>query len=98
MRRRAPSPPGSWTSRRPAPSRPGDPCQAETPSTSSRPWRASSGPDVARHGVGSPAMDDRDLLRTVPIFSELSDPDVASLAQLMTRRKYPKDGVVFFEN
>jgi len=43
-------------------------------------------------------MDDRDLLRTVPIFSELSDPDVASLAQLMTRRKYPKDGVVFFEN
>jgi CRP/FNR family cyclic AMP-dependent transcriptional regulator len=43
-------------------------------------------------------MDDRELLRTVPIFSELSDTDIASLAQLMTRRKYPKDGVVFFEN
>jgi CRP-like cAMP-binding protein len=43
-------------------------------------------------------MDDRELLRTVPIFSELSESDVASLAQLLTRRKYPKDGVVFFEN
>jgi CRP/FNR family cyclic AMP-dependent transcriptional regulator len=43
-------------------------------------------------------MDDRDLLRTVPIFSELSDGDVASLAQLLNRRKYPKDAVVFFEN
>jgi CRP-like cAMP-binding protein len=43
-------------------------------------------------------MDDRELLRTVPIFSELSDGDVASLAQLLNRRKYPKDGVVFFEN
>jgi len=43
-------------------------------------------------------MDDRELLRTVPIFSELSDADVASLAQLLNRRKYPKDGVVFFEN
>ena len=43
-------------------------------------------------------MDDRELLRTVPIFSELPDSDVASLAQLLSRRKYPKDGVVFFEN
>jgi CRP-like cAMP-binding protein len=43
-------------------------------------------------------MDDRELLRTVPIFSELPDADVASLAQLLNRRKYPKDGVVFFEN
>jgi CRP/FNR family transcriptional regulator, cyclic AMP receptor protein len=43
-------------------------------------------------------MDDRELLRTVPIFSELSDADVASLAHLLTRRKYPKDAVVFFEN
>jgi CRP/FNR family transcriptional regulator, cyclic AMP receptor protein len=43
-------------------------------------------------------MDDRELLRTVPIFSELSEADVTSLAQLLTRRKYPKDAVVFFEN
>lgn len=43
-------------------------------------------------------MDDRELLRTVPIFSELPDADIASLAQLLNRRKYPKDGVVFFEN
>ena len=43
-------------------------------------------------------MDDRELLRTVPIFSELSDADVTSLAQLLTRRKYAKDAVVFFEN
>jgi CRP/FNR family transcriptional regulator, cyclic AMP receptor protein len=43
-------------------------------------------------------MDDRELLRTVPIFSELTESDVASLAQLLNRRKYPKDGVVFFEN
>jgi len=43
-------------------------------------------------------MDDRELLRTVPIFSELSDADVTSLAQLLARRKYPKDAVVFFEN
>jgi CRP-like cAMP-binding protein len=43
-------------------------------------------------------MDDRELLRTVPIFSELSETDVTSLAQLLARRKYPKDAVVFFEN
>jgi CRP-like cAMP-binding protein len=43
-------------------------------------------------------MDDRELLRTVPIFSELPDSDITSLGQLLTRRRYPKDGVVFFEN
>jgi CRP-like cAMP-binding protein len=43
-------------------------------------------------------MDDRELLRTVPIFSELSETDVTSLAQLLARRKYAKDAVVFFEN
>jgi CRP-like cAMP-binding protein len=43
-------------------------------------------------------MDDRELLRTVPIFSELSDADIASLARLSSRRHYPKDTVVFFEN
>ena len=43
-------------------------------------------------------MDERDLLRNVPIFSELSDADVATLARVATRRRYPKDTVVFFEN
>ncbi len=43
-------------------------------------------------------MDERELLRTVPIFAELSDDDVASLARLTARKRYPKDTVVFFEN
>ncbi|MBI3932362.1 MAG: Crp/Fnr family transcriptional regulator [Acidobacteria bacterium] len=43
-------------------------------------------------------MDDRELLRTVPIFAELSDDDTAALARLTSRRRYPKDTVVFFEN
>jgi CRP/FNR family transcriptional regulator/CRP/FNR family cyclic AMP-dependent transcriptional regulator len=43
-------------------------------------------------------MDDRELLRTVPIFSELAEPDLDKLTGLATRKHYPKDGVVFFEN
>lgn len=43
-------------------------------------------------------MDDRELLRTVPIFSDLSPPALDKLTQLLARRRYPKDGVVFFEN
>src|SRR5438552_3027071 len=43
-------------------------------------------------------MDEQELLRTVPIFAELSDADIASLSRLATRRRYPKDTVVFFEN
>ena len=43
-------------------------------------------------------MDDQELLRTVPIFSELSEADIASLAKLTSRRACPKDTVVFFEN
>src|SRR5258708_34888093 len=43
-------------------------------------------------------MDERELLRTVPLFSELSDTDIASLGRLATKRKFPKDTVVFFEN
>jgi CRP-like cAMP-binding protein len=43
-------------------------------------------------------MDDQELLRTVPIFSELSDGDISSLGKLSSRRRYPKDTVVFFEN
>lgn len=43
-------------------------------------------------------MDAPELLRTVPIFAELSEVDVQALARLTTRRRYPKDTVVFFEN
>jgi CRP/FNR family cyclic AMP-dependent transcriptional regulator len=43
-------------------------------------------------------MDDQELLRTVPIFSELTDGDIASLSRLASRRRFPKDTVVFFEN
>ena len=43
-------------------------------------------------------MDEQELLRTVPIFAELTDVDIASLSRLATRRRYPKDTVVFFEN
>ena len=43
-------------------------------------------------------MDDRELLRTVPIFAEVGEPDLEKLATLATRKRYPKDGVVFFEN
>jgi len=43
-------------------------------------------------------MDEREVLRTVPIFSELSDEDITSLARLTSRKRYPKDTVVFFEN
>lgn len=43
-------------------------------------------------------MDEKELLRSVPIFSELSDQDIASLARLTNRRKCAKDSVVFFEN
>jgi CRP/FNR family transcriptional regulator/CRP/FNR family cyclic AMP-dependent transcriptional regulator len=43
-------------------------------------------------------MNERELLKTVPIFSELSEADMETLARLATRRRYPKDTVVFFEN
>jgi len=43
-------------------------------------------------------MEEQELLRTVPIFSELTDGDIASLSRLASRRRFPKDTVVFFEN
>ena len=43
-------------------------------------------------------MDEQELLRSVPIFSELSEADFSSLAKVANRRRYPKDSVVFFEN
>src|SRR5687767_2361598 len=42
-------------------------------------------------------MDERELFRSVPIFSELKDEDIARLAEVSVRRRYPKDTVVFFE-
>jgi CRP-like cAMP-binding protein len=43
-------------------------------------------------------MEEKELLRSVPLFSELSDADITSLSRLAARRRYPKDTVVFFEN
>jgi len=43
-------------------------------------------------------MDERELLRTVPIFSDLTDEDISSLGRLSIRKHYPKDTVIFFEN
>src|SRR5689334_24501191 len=43
-------------------------------------------------------MDEKELLSTVPIFSELTPDDITSLAKLSLRKRYPKDAVVFFEN
>ena len=43
-------------------------------------------------------MDEKELLRTVPIFSELTDEDIVSLSRLAIRKRYAKDAVVFFEN
>jgi CRP-like cAMP-binding protein len=43
-------------------------------------------------------MDEKEVLRSVPIFSELSEEDITSLARLALRKRYPKDTVVFFEN
>jgi CRP-like cAMP-binding protein len=43
-------------------------------------------------------MDEQELLRSVPIFSELTEADFSSLAKVANRRRYPKDSVVFFEN
>jgi CRP-like cAMP-binding protein len=43
-------------------------------------------------------MDERELLRTVPIFSELDDKSIDELSRLTTRRCIEKDAVVFFEN
>src|SRR5215216_1099015 len=43
-------------------------------------------------------MDDLELLRTVPIFSELTEADIQALARLAIRKRYPKDSVIFFEN
>jgi CRP/FNR family cyclic AMP-dependent transcriptional regulator len=43
-------------------------------------------------------MNEQELLRTVPIFSELGEDDLATLAKVASRRTFQKDAVVFFEN
>ena len=43
-------------------------------------------------------MDERELIRTVPIFSELSDEEVGAIARHATRRQFQKVAVIFFEN
>src|SRR5437870_13138285 len=43
-------------------------------------------------------MDEREVLRTVPISSQLSDEDITSLAHLALRKRHPKDTVIFFEH
>jgi CRP/FNR family transcriptional regulator/CRP/FNR family cyclic AMP-dependent transcriptional regulator len=43
-------------------------------------------------------MNDRELLRTVPIFADLAEEEIDALARVTSRRKCPKDTVVFFEN
>jgi CRP/FNR family transcriptional regulator/CRP/FNR family cyclic AMP-dependent transcriptional regulator len=39
-----------------------------------------------------------ELFRQVPLFTGLEDEDLESLISVANRRKYPKDGVIFFEN
>lgn len=43
-------------------------------------------------------MIDEELLRQVPLFSGLDSADLESLIVAVSRRKYPKDAVIFFEN
>ncbi len=38
-----------------------------------------------------------ELFREVPMFSGLEDEELESLISVASRRKYPKDGVIFFE-
>lgn len=39
-----------------------------------------------------------ELYRQVPLFAGLEDEDIGSLIAITSRRRYPKDSVVFFEN
>src|SRR3989304_3322170 len=39
-----------------------------------------------------------ELFRQVPLFSGLADEDLESLLAVATRRKFPKDAVIFFEH
>jgi len=43
-------------------------------------------------------VDERDLIRTVPIFSELPEEQIDAIARHVTRRPIQKDAVIFFEN
>jgi len=39
-----------------------------------------------------------ELFRQVPLFAGLDDSEILNLISVVTRRKYPKDAVIFFEN
>ncbi|MGE0452123.1 MAG: Crp/Fnr family transcriptional regulator [Vicinamibacteria bacterium] len=43
-------------------------------------------------------MDDREILRRIPIFASLSEPQIARLARLTSLRLCRKDEVVFYED
>jgi CRP/FNR family transcriptional regulator/CRP/FNR family cyclic AMP-dependent transcriptional regulator len=43
-------------------------------------------------------MISEDLLRQVPLFSGLDSTDMKTLMGVITRRKYPKEAVIFFEH
>lgn len=39
-----------------------------------------------------------ELFRQVPLFADLEEQDIKSLTSMLTRRRYPKDSVIFFEH
>jgi CRP-like cAMP-binding protein len=39
-----------------------------------------------------------DVLRRVPLFSELSEPEVARFAEVLREREYPRNSVILFED
>jgi CRP/FNR family cyclic AMP-dependent transcriptional regulator len=39
-----------------------------------------------------------DLFRQVPLFADLEEQDIKALMSMLTRRRYPKDSVIFFEH
>lgn len=43
-------------------------------------------------------MDDLELLRKVPIFATMSDDELAKIVKLSSRKVYPKETVIFFED
>src|SRR5512135_295714 len=43
-------------------------------------------------------MSAADVLRKVPLFSDLSEADLASFAEVLREREYPKNSVILFED
>lgn len=44
------------------------------------------------------SLDEREILRTVPLFAALSPDHIDALLKLVSRRHVDRDGVIFFEN